>query len=86
MHRAQFELCYLQLRVSTAGLAMFRGGGKLQNARPLHLCATASLLNLVLAVHVMRSCCNHNAASIRRANFRRNPNDGQRSRVVRREL
>jgi hypothetical protein len=81
--------CCLQLPVplSTAGLAMFRGGGKLQNARSLHLCANAgSLLNLVLAVHVMRSRCNHNIASILRANFRRNPNDGQRFRVVRRKL
>jgi hypothetical protein len=91
---AQFKLCCTAAYSSqshypqaTAGLAMFRGGGKLQNARSLHLCATAgSLLNLVLAVHVMRSRCNHNIASILRANFRRNPNDGQRFRVVRRKL
>jgi hypothetical protein len=42
-----------------------------------------SMLSLVPVVHVMRSCCNHNVASIITTNFRHNRNYGQRFRAVR---
>jgi len=72
----------LQLPLPTAGLALpsleeeEEGSCKIS----LHFCGPVSKLSLVPAVHVMRSCCNHNVASIITTNFRQNPNDGQLGR------
>jgi hypothetical protein len=77
-HCTIVQACSLQLpMLSTAGLFLpcldvERSCG----LQALHFCALDSLPNLVPAVHVMRSCCNHNVASTVITNFRQNPNDG----------